>query len=76
MYLPPTEPGLAISGHRKFQSPTSDVDLLALPSLLLVERRQLPSLSAVYFVLDGVRVLDIGKSTNLAQKWKAYRGLR
>lgn len=54
----------------------SDVDLLALPSLLLVERRQLPSLSAVYFVLDGIRILDIGKSTNLAQKWKAYRGLR
>jgi hypothetical protein len=45
------------------------VDPLALPSLPLTDRSQLPVCPAVYFALDGDRVLYIGRSGNLQQRW-------
>jgi hypothetical protein len=45
------------------------VDPLALPSLPLTDRSQLPVCPAVYFALDGDRVLYIGRSVNLQQRW-------
>jgi hypothetical protein len=48
------------------------VDPLALPSLLLTDRSQLPVCPAVYFALDGDHVLYIGRSGNLQQRWMTH----
>jgi len=48
------------------------VDPLALPSLLLTDRSQLPVCPAVYFALDGDHVLYVGRSGNLQQRWMAH----
>ena len=45
------------------------VDLLALPSLSLADRSQLPVCPAIYFALEGDRVLYVGRSGNLQQRW-------
>lgn len=50
----------------------SSIDPLALPSLSLAARSQLPPCPAVYFVLEGERVLYVGKSVNLRQRWLAH----
>jgi len=52
------------------------VDPFALPSLLLTDRSQLPVCPAVYFALDGDRVLYVGRSVNLQQRWMAHRRYR
>lgn len=51
---------------------TITVNPLTLPSLPLLDRRNLPDCPAVYFVLNGERILYIGKSVNLAQRWAAH----
>jgi excinuclease UvrABC nuclease subunit len=48
------------------------INPLALPSLPLANRSTLPSCPAVYFVLEGDRVLYIGRSRNLQQRWIAH----
>ncbi|MEG4798777.1 hypothetical protein QUA69_27325 [Microcoleus sp. LAD1_D1] len=45
------------------------IDPLSLPSLPLVDRVQLPVCPAVYFVLESDRILYIGRSGNLKQRW-------
>ncbi|MEI2582370.1 GIY-YIG nuclease family protein [Scytonema sp. PRP1] len=50
----------------------STIDPLTLPSLPLGERKQLPRCSAVYFVLAENRILYIGKTVNLLQRWAAH----
>jgi excinuclease UvrABC nuclease subunit len=47
----------------------SNIDLSALPSLFLASRSDLPTCPAVYFVLESDRVLYIGRSGNLQQRW-------
>lgn len=51
----------------------SSIDPLALPSLSLAARSQLPPCPAAYFVLEGDRVLYVGRSVNLRQRWLAHR---
>ncbi|MEG4121826.1 hypothetical protein QUA43_30695 [Microcoleus sp. N9_B4] len=45
------------------------INPLTLPSLSLANRSTLPSCPAVYFVLEGDRVLYVGRSRNLRQRW-------
>ena len=50
----------------------AEINPLTLPSLPLSERKQLPSCSAIYFVMQGDCVLYIGKTINLAQRLAAH----
>ncbi len=60
------------------------IDPLTLPSLPLNERSllrccaiaQLPSCPAIYFVMQGERVLYIGQTINLAQRWATHNRLK
>lgn len=49
------------------QSPL--VDLAALPRLRYTDRRHMPQVPAVYFVIDGNRVLYVGMSFRLWSRW-------
>ncbi len=51
------------------------IDLIALPSLALDERRDLPDMAAIYFVLAGDTVLYVGQSISLQQRWVAHHRL-
>lgn len=44
----------------------------ALPSFLLSQREKLPSISAIYCVLQGEKVLYIGQTKNLNQRWRSH----
>jgi DNA-binding Xre family transcriptional regulator len=47
-----------------------DINLCALPSVLLADRKQLPQTAGIYFAIDGDGVVQyIGQSTNLRQRW-------
>jgi hypothetical protein len=48
------------------------IDFSTLPSLPLASRSGLPTYPAVYFALEGDRVLYIGRTTNLQQRWMAH----
>lgn len=54
----------------------AEINPLTLPSLPLSERKQLPSCSAIYFVMQGDRILYIGKTVNLAQRWATHNRLK
>jgi len=45
------------------------INPLTLPSLSLINRSALPPCPAVYFVREGDRVLYVGRSVNLQQRW-------
>jgi hypothetical protein len=48
------------------------LSLSELPSLPLRERKSLPVYPAIYFLLDGEKVLYIGKTQNLRRRWSAH----
>jgi len=48
------------------------IDFSTLPSLPLAGRSGLPTCPAVYFALEGDRVLYIGRSGNLQQRWAIH----
>ena len=48
------------------------INPLELPSLPLGERSHLPICPAIYFVMQDERVLYIGKTLNLAQRWATH----
>ena len=48
------------------------INPLTLPSLSLPNRSTLPPCPAVYFVLEGDRVLYVGRSGNLQQRWMTH----
>jgi len=51
----------------------SSLNLLALPSVALEQRSQLPKTPAVYFCLDADgRILYIGQSSNPQLRWKYH----
>ncbi|MEO0844027.1 MAG: GIY-YIG nuclease family protein [Cyanobacteria bacterium J06643_5] len=54
----------------------AEINPLTLPSLSLNERKQLPSCSAIYFVMQGDCVLYIGQTINLAQRWATHNRLK
>lgn len=45
------------------------IDPCSLPSLPLAEKRQLPTVPGIYFLMDGNKPLYIGKAKNLKQRW-------
>lgn len=53
------------------------VDMLrqSLPSVLLGDRSKLPQIAAIYFVHQGNKLLYIGKSENLRQRWYSHHRL-
>ena len=53
-----------------------DIDPLTLPSLCLLQRKQLPSICAVYFVLYENEVIYVGKSNALMQRWSTHHRLK
>ncbi|MCC5612198.1 GIY-YIG nuclease family protein [Nostoc sp. CHAB 5834] len=49
------------------------VNPLALPSILLEQRKQLPECTAIYFAIDvNDKIQYIGKSNNLRNRWKNH----
>ena len=54
----------------------TDIDPLTLPSLCLSQRKQLPSICAVYFVLYENEVIYVGKSNALMQRWSTHHRLK
>jgi len=48
---------------------TSEINPWGLPRVALSDKNTLPSISAVYFVLDEDRILYVGKSVNLSSRW-------
>lgn len=53
----------------------ADINPLALPSLPLKMRSQLPSLPGIYFVLNGTEVVYIGKSWSIKSRWDGHHRL-
>src|ERR1044071_961698 len=52
------------------------IDLVALPSLPLDQRQDLPNVSAIYFVLDPCyALLYIGRAASLRQRWYQHHRL-
>jgi excinuclease UvrABC nuclease subunit len=50
-----------------------EIDLKQLPSILLEDRKSLPNLIAVYFVLDdNDNVLYIGQAKNVRNRWLGH----
>jgi len=47
----------------------NQIDLLALPSLALTERAQLPDAAGIYFALVNTDVIYIGKARRLRMRW-------
>ncbi|MCC5609894.1 helix-turn-helix domain-containing protein [Nostoc sp. CHAB 5834] len=45
---------------------------LKLPSLSLTDKRSLPSIRCVYFVLEGDEVVYLGRSTDLRFRWRQH----
>lgn len=51
----------------------SSIDLTALPSVGLRDRRNLPSISCIYFAIDSQGVIQyIGRTVNLQQRWAGH----
>lgn len=48
------------------------IDIAALPSLELENRKQFPACSCIYLACSGEQILYIGKSRNLAQRWAGH----
>ena len=46
-----------------------DLDASSLPSVLLADRKRLPSISAIYFAMSSGSVQYIGMSKNLRKRW-------
>lgn len=54
----------------------ANINPLALPSVSLIERRQLPHCPAIYFVLEGDEVVYIRKNNSLLLRWQAHHKLK
>jgi GIY-YIG catalytic domain len=54
----------------------AEIDPLALPSLPLLNRSQLPNLPAIYFVITDEQVIYIGRTSNLRQRWVDHHLLK
>lgn len=51
--------------------PIPRVNPYRLPSILWRDKSELPLLSGIYFVLDGVDILYVGKAKNLRRRWQS-----
>jgi Helix-turn-helix domain len=52
-------------------NPTS-INISELPFLPFSQRKQLPKVSAIYFVLEGEKVIYIGKANKLYNRWLGH----
>lgn len=51
----------------------ASLKIAKLPSLAFEHRRDLPTLPALYFVIDArLHIVYIGQTTNLRERWKAH----
>lgn len=53
----------------------TQIELSALPSVTLDQRRDLPACQGIYFVMDGARVLYVGKAGNIGSRWRNHHRL-
>jgi DNA-binding Xre family transcriptional regulator len=51
---------------------TNQIKPLNLPSLPLANKRSLPNISCIYFVLNGDEVIYLGRSTDLRFRWRQH----
>lgn len=51
------------------------IDVHRLPSLPLVNLSQLPKCSCIYFVMHNSRIIYIGQTINLADRWTGHHKL-
>lgn len=54
----------------------AEINPLTLPSLPLTNKTELPGVSAVYFVIAGDRIIYVGKSRNISQRWANHHRLK
>ena len=52
------------------------LDVSALPSMLLGDRRQFPTVSCVYLAMSSGAIQYIGRSLNLRHRWESHSKLR
>ncbi|MEH2167448.1 MAG: GIY-YIG nuclease family protein [Nostoc sp.] len=52
-----------------------NIDVHTLLSLALVNLSQLPKCSCIYFVIQDSRIIYIGQTTNLADRWTGHHKL-
>ena len=55
---------------------TAAIDPLKLPTISLSQRKHLPPVCAVYFVLHENEVVYIGRSNVLKQRWESHHRLK
>lgn len=48
------------------------INIASLPSLALNDKKNLPSVSAIYLVLEGETIIYIGLAKNLYSRWRNY----
>ena len=49
------------------------INLKLLPSILLIDRKQLPSVASIYFAINSQNVVHyIGRTTNLRKRWQRH----
>ena len=51
------------------------IDIATLPSIDLSDRKHLPGVSAVYFVIEEGVVIYVGASENLLRRWRSHNKL-
>jgi len=49
------------------------INPLSLPSLPVSQRKNLPKTGVIYFVLEGQKLLYIGKAKNLRHRWNNHK---
>ena len=54
----------------------SNINPFCLPFLPFEQKRNLPNCAAIYFVLQEKKILYIGRSTNLMQRWSGHHKLK
>ena len=55
---------------------TQLIDPFKLPTIPLSQRKHLPSVCAVYFVLHDNKVVYVGKATVLRQRWDSHHRIK
>ena len=55
---------------------TQLIDPFTLPTISLSQRKYLPSVCAVYFVLHDNKVIYVGKATVLKQRWDSHHRIK
>jgi excinuclease UvrABC nuclease subunit len=54
----------------------ASIDPLKLPKILLSQRKNLPTVCAIYFVLHENEIVYIGKANSLKHRWESHHRLK